>query len=154
MVTTDVNQSVFIDTNILIQLHVDVAPRHIEAFAAVERLIAEQRALWISRQILREYASVLTRPQPYAPPLSAREVSVQIRLLETRYLVADEDAATTAALCGLLDTILIGGKQIHDANIVATMLTNNITHLLTLNTADFIRFSGIITLITLDELLN
>lgn len=154
MVTTDVDLSVFIDTNILIQLHVDAAPRHIEVFAAIDRLIEDERQLWISRQVLREYASVLTRPQPYAPPLSAREVSRQLRFLEARYLVADEDAVTTAALRELLDTIPMGGKQIHDANIVATMLTNGITHLLTLNTVDFVRFSELITLVNVDELLT
>ncbi len=48
----------------------------------------------------------------------------------------------------------MGGKQIHDANIVATMQVYNISHLFTLNIADFMRFSSFITLIELDELIK
>jgi predicted nucleic acid-binding protein len=40
----------------------------------------------------------------------------------------------------------VGGKQVHDANVVATMLTHGITRLLTFNTGDFSRFADIITL--------
>ena len=37
-----------------------------------------------------------------------------------------------------------GGKQVHDANIVATMLAHGETRLLTFNQADFRRFAGLI----------
>jgi hypothetical protein len=40
----------------------------------------------------------------------------------------------------LVRQVEVGGKHIHDANIVATMLAQNITHLLTHNVADFRRF--------------
>jgi predicted nucleic acid-binding protein len=45
----------------------------------------------------------------------------------------------------------VSGKQIHDANIVAAMLTNGIDTLLTLNTADFKRYEDRITLLTPGE---
>ena len=35
------------------------------------------------------------------------------------------------------------GKQAHDARIVALMLAHGVTHLLTLNTSDFVRYQGI-----------
>ena len=41
------------------------------------------------------------------------------------------------------------GKQIHDTNIVATMLVNNIPNILTHNVADFNRFSSEINIIPL-----
>ncbi len=41
----------------------------------------------------------------------------------------------------------MGGKQVHDANIAATMLAHGITRLLTFNVADFQRFAGLIELI-------
>jgi predicted nucleic acid-binding protein len=43
----------------------------------------------------------------------------------------------------------IAGKQVHDANIVATMLVHGITQLLTQNIADFSRFSSLITVMPL-----
>jgi predicted nucleic acid-binding protein len=38
------------------------------------------------------------------------------------------------------------GKQVHDANIVATMQVHDVHRLLTFNTGDFRRFAGIIDL--------
>ena len=38
------------------------------------------------------------------------------------------------------------GKQAHDARIVALMLAHNVTHLLTLNSADFARYPEITTI--------
>jgi predicted nucleic acid-binding protein len=37
----------------------------------------------------------------------------------------------------------VGGKQVHDARLVAAMLVHDVTHLLTFNTSDFKRFSEI-----------
>lgn len=42
----------------------------------------------------------------------------------------------------LLEHIPCGGKQIHDANIVATMLAFDIRQLVTYNISDFQRFAG------------
>ena len=42
---------------------------------------------------------------------------------------------------------LVGGKQVHDANIVATMLARGVTRLLTFNAADFRRFEPLVELI-------
>ena len=35
------------------------------------------------------------------------------------------------------------GKQVHDTRIVAVMLTYNVTHLLTFNVPDFLRFQAL-----------
>ncbi|MGH7966313.1 MAG: VapC toxin family PIN domain ribonuclease, partial [Candidatus Binatia bacterium] len=55
----------------------------------------------------------------------------------------------TERLLALMEQIAIGGKQVHDANIVATMLAYGIPTLLTNNTNDFARFSGHITVVPL-----
>ncbi len=41
----------------------------------------------------------------------------------------------------------MGGKQAHDANIAATMLTHGIPRLLTFNAADFRRFDPLIEVV-------
>ena len=46
----------------------------------------------------------------------------------------------------LLATYPTGGRQVYDANIVATMLCHGLKRLLTFNTADFQRFSSLIDL--------
>lgn len=40
------------------------------------------------------------------------------------------------------------GKQVHDANLVATMLAHGLGRLLTFNTADFRRFAKLIEVVT------
>jgi predicted nucleic acid-binding protein len=47
-------------------------------------------------------------------------------------------------LIALLLSISVGGKQVHDANIVATMQAHGLRRLLTYNTADFARFAHLI----------
>lgn len=58
--------------------------------------------------------------------------------------MADDTAAVTEQLIKLMANFEIGGKQIHDANIVATMLAYGIPCLLTRNTKDFERFADVI----------
>ncbi len=105
--------------------------------------------MWISRQVLREFIAALTRPQPFSPSLPINVAISEARFYEARFHVADEDAQVTDGLFDLLLRVPAGGKQIHDANIVATMQANGITHLLTENTSDFARFSQLITIVPL-----
>jgi predicted nucleic acid-binding protein len=54
-------------------------------------------------------------------------------------------------LLALSGQVNIGGKQVHDANIVATMQVYGIRRLLTHNTSDFVRFSAFITVVPLES---
>ena len=48
---------------------------------------------------------------------------------------------------GLLARVPVAGKQVHDANLAATMRAHGITRLLTFNDADFRRFGSAIELV-------
>ncbi len=65
-------------------------------------------------------------------------------------LVADDGPQVTARLLELMEHIPIRGKQVHDANVVATMLAYDVHNLLTHNTADFARYSDLITVLPLE----
>jgi len=151
MVTTGV-KSLFIDTNVLIRSTVATAPRHIEAKGAVEQFWNAGVALWISRQVLREYAAVLSRPQTYTTPLSGKVIVSQWQAFLSQFQIANENADVTAHLSTLLETFSMGGKQVHDANIVATMQVYGIQHLMTYNSIDFVRFSSHIQVIDPEKL--
>ncbi|MBX3066986.1 MAG: type II toxin-antitoxin system VapC family toxin [Anaerolineae bacterium] len=146
--------SIFLDTNILIRLVITSAPLHAEIREAVDRLWKDNLDLWISRQVVRELASVITRPQTYLSPLNSVAAAEVIKSVPTRFFVADEDEKVAVTLLKLMEQYPMGGRQIHDANIVATMQVNEIKQLFTLNTADFARFSTIITILSLEDLLN
>ncbi len=51
------------------------------------------------------------------------------------------------SLIALCREVSVRGRQIHDANIVATMLAYGERRLLTFNTADFRRYGGRIELV-------
>lgn len=152
MATTAAEQpaeALFVDTNVLVYANVAEAPLHQEALSALQSAREAGRTLWISRQVLREYLVTLTRPQAFttAPRATVLE---QVRLFVERFLVADDSEAVTAKLLDLMGDIPGGGKQVHDANIVATMLTYGIPALLTHNGRDFERFGDRIRIEVLD----
>ena len=55
----------------------------------------------------------------------------------------DETRAVATRLLALVEAAGCSGKQVHDANIVATMLEHGVTALVTDNPADFRRYAGI-----------
>ena len=65
--------------------------------------------------------------------------------------VADDTAAVTEQLVKLMANVQIGGKQAHDANIVASMLAYDIPCLLTHNVRDFERFGDVIKIERIDS---
>jgi predicted nucleic acid-binding protein len=141
-----------IDTNIVLRaLHPNL-PDHL----LCRRLILNARTLgeelWVSRQIIREYLVQVTRQSGMmVTPLTGKEAARQVRLIERLFIVADETKAVTDKLMELVREYPTGGKQIHDANIVATMIVNDIHALMTLNEVDFRRFAPLITLQSLTQ---
>lgn len=57
----------------------------------------------------------------------------------------DETDQTARRLRDLLRTHGLQGKQIHDANLVATMLANGVETIVTQNPGDFRAFEGVIS---------
>jgi len=72
-----------------------------------------------------------------------------IEILQRGFRIAEDGPEVTRQLLELAQTILMGGKQIHDANIVATMLVYSVPRLLTNNPKDFVRFQPLITVLPL-----
>lgn len=141
---------VFVDTNVLLRATLAVVPLHAQALELVRTQRQAGNELWISRQVIREFLAQVTRPQAYQPhPLTVDEVAGYIRGFPRAFRIADETARVTLQLLALLREFPTGGKQIHDANIVATMLAYDLDTLLTQNVDDFARFSSKITIIPL-----
>jgi predicted nucleic acid-binding protein len=132
--------AVFLDTNILVYASFPGTSFHIAARARLSELETSGAILWASRQVLREFLAVTTRPGAVLPPPASAALSQVVQQFEAAFQIADEDAAVTTALLDLLTSRTIQGKQIHDANIVATMQRYSIQWLLTHNTSDFARY--------------
>jgi predicted nucleic acid-binding protein len=67
-----------------------------------------------------------------------------VRALGGRLRVLDENEKVNLRLLTLLDDIRCAGKQVHDANIVATMLVHGVDTLVTINVDDFARFEKLV----------
>lgn len=142
---------VFLDTNIVLRSTVASAPEHAAIQSALDILNTIKAELWISRQVLREYAMTITRAQPFLTSISHTEAASVVRKLSALFHIADETKAVSEQWIRLLETIPMGGRQVHDANIAATMIAYQIPALLTLNTVDFVRFEPQIRLLSLAD---
>lgn len=143
MAVKGADSALFIDTNTLVYANVLEAPFHKNALAAITAALEDERELWISRQVIREYLATLTRPQVFGV-VPKQVVLNQVSQFLEQFNVADDNRVVTEKLLNLMTHYEIGGKKIHDANIVATMLAYGIPAILTHNTNDFERFGDII----------
>lgn len=143
MATTNAD-GVFLDTNVLVYPVVEDGPLYATARRAIKECAPGPAACWISRQVLREFIATLTCPQPFAPPFPSSVVVRQARHFEVSFRLAEDGPGVTQRLLELVEQFPLGGKRIHDANIVATMLAHGIPKLLTHNTNDFLAFSNLI----------
>ena len=98
----------------------------------------------ISRQILREYVSVMTRPQVWGKPLTLRQAMADAAGFIRKFRLLEDGPLVWHQFISLSRNHAFAGRQVHDANIVATMLAHGERRMLTFNDADFRRFAGLI----------
>ena len=142
----------FADTNAIVRAEFELAPEHEIAKMTLETEIESGRLIYISRQIVREYLAVVTRLQPWSPPLSMSDALERARSLMNRFTILEDGPEVTSILLELCRDIPVGGRQIHDANIAATMLAHDVRLLLTFNQRDFIRYEPLIELVDINNL--
>jgi predicted nucleic acid-binding protein len=138
----------FVDTNVLLRMFFKHMNLHSECRLLVRGLLRQRAELWVSGQIMREFIVQATHPRTLKTPLTVEQALYEVKEVQALFRVADD---TTAVRVGLLDLIRkhsVQGKQVHDTNIIATMLSLGIDTLLTINLADFRRFEPTITLIS------
>lgn len=144
---------VFIDTNVLVYADQPQAAFHTIARDALIAFEAARDEQWISQQVIREYLSVVTRANPSAPerlPLSPQIAALAAaRFLDT-FRIAPDGLDVANRLLDLIAAHSVAGRRVHDVNIVATMLTHDITRLVTFNPRDFRAFGGLINVIALN----
>jgi predicted nucleic acid-binding protein len=146
---TTAAEPVFVDTNCLIYAQQVLSPFNAAATAKLQALAAAGHPLYISRQVLREYLAVMSRPSALTSPVPIAGLVADVRRFQGQFLIAEDGSAATVHLLNLLAAIPCAGRQVYDANIVATMLAHGIPRLLTHNVADFSRFAAHVTIIPL-----
>lgn len=137
----------FIDTNVLVMSRFIEAPNHEKARDSLDKAFQGPEPLRISRQVIREYLVVVTRPQTWSAPMTRDEALDDVARLMDNFEILEDGPVVTDFLITLCREIPVGGRQIHDANIIATMLAYGERRLLTFNTMDFLRYGDRIELV-------
>jgi predicted nucleic acid-binding protein len=110
MVTTAGSTAIFIDTNLLVHANLSSSPHYLVAQNKISGYAAAEANLWISRQVLREYLAVVTRPQTYSNPVPMQAAVSDVIRFESEYLVAEDNEQVMQQLLSLLPRVEVGGK--------------------------------------------
>lgn len=138
MMTDD---NILIDTNIIVYSTLSKSLFFAASQSAISDYIDKNYSIWINRQIIREYLVVKSRLMLDENQYNQAVLISEMYYLLNNYFVADELNTTSLILSDLLRKYKIAGKQIHDANIVATCIDNGISNILTNNPSHFERYS-------------
>lgn len=128
-----------VDTNVLVGAS---EPTRADHAAAQALITSDTRTLAVTPQVLREYLVVATRPAELnGLALSMEQAIANLNQFLDCFHVLPENAATVARLHQLVTEVSTSGRQIHDANIVATALAHGASSIITSDTRHFARFS-------------
>ncbi|MGD2114097.1 MAG: PIN domain-containing protein [Acidobacteriota bacterium] len=139
------DRSVLLDTNVLLDATTPARALHGAARRVLDEWPNRGLQLCISGQILREYLVVATRDaEVNGLGLGVEDALANSAAFKGRCRFLSEDRDVAERLHGLLGELACSGKQIHDANLVATCLVHGVPAIVTANTGDFERFGSLI----------
>ena len=140
---------VFVDTNILVYATLEEVDEslHKECMAQLDRFIEDGTELLINGQVIREYWAQATFIRSRGEQRSLAWVLERVAWFRDIMREVDETAAVREQLLTLLESHAIRRQDVHDANIVATMLAHSVDTLFARD-GDFDRYRERITIIT------
>ncbi len=150
---------VLIDTNILVYLWDISSAFHEKVTAKVKKLHNEGYQFYIAEQNILEYISTITNKRIFKDPLDALEINGEIkRLQESRLfsvirpgkltLTRQTEIVSKKSQAGSKSkTTIKSSAHIFDLYLTATMISNDLTAIFTVNVKDFEDVPGI-TIIT------
>lgn len=130
-----------VDTNVLLRRARPSDSQYLAARSAIDTLAQKGEAMYISSQNVIECWNVFTRPAgSNGFGLSPAQADQEITQLESFFRFLHDAPDVYSHWRKLVVSVGVSGVKVHDARLVAVMLTHGISHLLTFNTADFKRF--------------
>ena len=142
-----------IDTNIWLRVVQRESPHHNLAVDALAILLQHGHEVFVTAQNVIEFWSVASRSiDANGLGWSLETVRQEVNRLHAQFPLLDDTPDVYTHWLRLVTATQVAGRRVHDARLVAVMITHEITHLLTFNEGDFRPFS-MITAITPGELL-
>ena len=137
--------SYLVDTNILLRSSEPSHPMFASATTAMDILLSSGEEVYIVSQNLIEFWGVCTRPKDKnGLGYSITETQEELNRLKNLLPLLSDTPEIYQHWERLVNTYEVKGVNVHDARLVAAMLVYGLTHILTFNTQDFLRYSEII----------
>ena len=140
----------FIDTNIFVSASFETAPEYRRARKILGKILLGTEPVRISNQVIREYIATVTRPQKWAVPMTVRASLQQAEKMQSVCTMLEDNQEVLNYLMKISREVPVVGLQVHDANIVATMLAYGEKRLLTFDNG-FYRYSQMIDLVNIED---
>ena len=129
------------DTNVLLGVAHPADPRYPIAQATMHKLWANAHELQATSQNFAEFWNVSTRPTDRNGfGLTPDETDELLQGLERSFSLLPDSPDTYPIWRRLVVDYDVSGVQVHDARLVAAMISHDVTHILTFNTQDFTRY--------------
>ncbi len=132
-------EKLFIDSNILVHTANPQSPVYEAAMTELQKHLQGGSELFISSQILREYASVMTGKVG----MNVTDTQGNIERFMKEMTVLYDTPESSTLWRELVTRYDVKGRNIHDCNIAATMIANGVKAILTHNGKDFMRYKEI-----------
>jgi len=133
-----------IDSNILLRIVRRDDPDHVIVDAALAKLAGDGAVLYYTLQNIAEFWNVATRPADRNGfGLTLADADREVRVIEKGMVLLPDREAIYHEWRRLVVAHAVSGVQVHDARLAAAMRVHSVTHILTFNTGDFARYSGI-----------
>jgi predicted nucleic acid-binding protein len=128
------DSAVLIDTNVLLSATAPLRPLHRAAMVVLNDWPNQGSILATTSQVLREYLVVATRPaEVNGLGLAIPDALANVAAFRGRMRLLTDSEPAWDRLRALIEARGCVGKQIHDANVIATALTSGVRRLVTAN---------------------
>ncbi len=138
---------VFCDTNVIARSLEPEHAQHLQACNAIKELTLQGDELCVSPQVFFELWAVATRPiEQNGLGRTCLEAQTILRETLSLFTLIPETPSVISVWEGLVVKHSVMGKKSHDTHLAATMIVNSVSHLLTFNAQDFLRFDSLTVL--------
>ncbi len=139
--------NILLDANVLLRLADPTSKSHAIAAMAVSKLRAQGDTLHLVPQSVYEFWAVATRPiANNGLGLSVAECMRELVNVESSFSLLDDKPTLFIEWKAVVTAFGCHGKVSHDARYVAAMQTHGVTHILSFNGNDFLRYPGLVLL--------
>jgi uncharacterized protein len=140
-----ISEIALLDTNVLVYAADEMSPFHLSSRALRDRGLKGEESLCILPQIMSEFYAIVTDSKRVSNPRSQEDAVTEIeKYLDAKHVLKFFPGPEVIdIMMELLKRYAIRKQEVFDAQLVASMLSINVTRIYTFNRGHFTRFAEI-----------